>query len=215
MPLLEGRPVLALGVALGRELAHGVEHPEPRLRVPSRVGAQERALVQGDETIASRPPSRSPSHTASIASSEALPSKTVSRPSSTCSGSSKASQDHSSVARNDRWRTGRSRGPPLRARAGAPAVRAAPAAAAPRAVGRELDRQRQAVQARADRIDECRSVVQFAVGPCRPSPRDEQGRGVLRCQRLHAVGVLGAQPQRRAAGREHGQVRDRGHQLTD
>ena len=72
---------------------------------------RERALVQGDETIASRPQSRSPSHTASIASSEAL----LRRPS--------AGQQHllglfkgfpgPFERRAHHWRTGRSRGPPL------------------------------------------------------------------------------------------------------
>jgi hypothetical protein len=41
MTLLERRPVLELRSALGCELAHGIQHPQARLRVPSRVGTEE------------------------------------------------------------------------------------------------------------------------------------------------------------------------------
>jgi hypothetical protein len=44
--LVGRRPVLALGGALSRELAHDVEHPEARLGVPAGIRPQQRALVE-------------------------------------------------------------------------------------------------------------------------------------------------------------------------
>ena len=83
----------------------------------------------------------------------------------------------------------------------------------PRAVGGELDRQRQPVQARADLGDDVVVLGRRPVRARRGHARREQRRGVRDRQRLHPVGVLGGQPQRRAAGGEHGQVRRGGEQL--
>jgi hypothetical protein len=85
----------------------------------------------------------------------------------------------------------------------------------PRPVGRQLDRERQAVQARADGIDDRRVLVDRIVAEHGPRARKEQRRGVRRGQRLHAVDVLGRESHRRSAGREHREVRHRGEKLTD
>ena len=41
MTILDRRAVLELRSALGRELAHGIQHPQARLRVAPRVGTQQ------------------------------------------------------------------------------------------------------------------------------------------------------------------------------
>jgi hypothetical protein len=79
----------------------------------------------------------------------------------------------------------------------------------PRTVRRQLDCQREAVQARADRIDQPRLVLERAVSARGRRARDEQSRGILGAQRLHPVDVLGAQPQRCATRCQHGQIRNR------
>ena len=154
--------------------------------------------------------------TAWHASSEAPPSNTLSRASSARCGGSSTSHDHSSVARSERWRSGRSRGPQLSSSSRLlEALEQRRERQQPRAVGGQLDRQRQPVQPRADLRDDVVVVGRRPVRPRRGHARREQRRGVGDRQRLHAVGVLGGQPQRRAAGREHGQVRRRGEQLRD
>ena len=83
----------------------------------------------------------------------------------------------------------------------------------PDAVGRQLDRERQAVEPRADRVDDLAVVL-----PARargPGAGREQGDGVRRRERLHRVGVLAGHPQGGAARRQHGQARDGGEQPGD
>ena len=131
-----------------------------------------------------------------------------------CGGSS-TSQDHSSVARSERWRSrqvARTVGQELQPVLEPFQQRRQRQQA--RAVGGELDRQRQPVQARADLGDD-RVVAGAQSGRDARDAGGEQRRRVGDRERLHAVGVLGGQPQRRAAGGEHGQVRHGGEQLGD
>ena len=83
-------------------------------------------------------------------------------------------------------------------------------------VGGQLDRQRQAVEPCADRVHH----LGVAVGrrPARaggPGAGEEQRGRVRRRQRMHEVDLLGAEPERGAARRQHGQALDRGEQPGD
>ena len=109
----EGFEILAFGGPLGRELADGVQHPEARFRVPAGIGPQRAKSCRRATPRPLRCSRRAPvedrrrtvERRAALEQREPAEQRLL--------GCSRASHDHSSVARSDRWRAGRSRGPPV------------------------------------------------------------------------------------------------------
>ena len=198
----------------GGELAHGVEHREPRLRVVAGVDdherravhdrrqqhlgrcarvadgvhrVQRRAALEHAELREQRP----------VLVVEHLPGPLERRP--------QRALALGQVARA----AGQQLQPPLqplqqrrqREQAGA--------------VGGELDREREPVQARADLGHDGLVVVRPPVAPGGGHARLEQRGGVGGRERLHAVRVLDREPQRRGARDQHGQVGHGRQQLGD
>jgi hypothetical protein len=83
----------------------------------------------------------------------------------------------------------------------------------PRAVGGQFDRQRQPVEPAADLLDD--GLIGDPVGAGGGDAGGEQRGRVRHGERLHPVGMLGCQPQRRAARRQHREVPNRREQLGD
>ena len=181
-----------------RELTDRVEHPEARLSVGrSRFAAASSCPQRARRPRGCRRPTAADP---AVASSEAPPSKTVSRLSRCRSGSSSASQDHSSVARSAAA-PGRSRGPPVSSSSRC-SRRSSSAGSGSSGRGRPPARSRAAARPDVRRWRrrprgprrQLRSALE---GRCRA--RDEQRGGVRRSQRLNPVDLLGRQP-RRAPG---------------
>ena len=166
---------------------------------PGAVGPQQRGLVEQrcDEPPRAsararrrRPPPRP--------RARRRPRRPSAGTSSRRSGSSSASQDHSSVARSDRWRAGRSRGPPVSSSSRCSSRSSSAGSGSSRARSAASSIASGSPSRRAQMASTiARSSSKRPVAPDRPRARDEQRRGVRRRQRLHPVDVLGREPQRR------------------
>ena len=155
--------------------------------------------------------STSAPQTASAASSVQPPANAARRANSCCSGSSSRSWLQAIVARRVRCRSGASRAPPVSSGSRC-SSRSSSFAGGEHLHARrgELDRQRQPVEPRADRLDARTVAVELEAGPL-----GEQDHRLGCYERRHRILALGADPERLAAGREKIDACKLGRKLRD